>query len=364
MNLDDLKNAWKCQDESSYSDICPDDLLKRLRTTQKDESFVTVFADLIVAAILLSCTAYFIFSNSDMEIVWPLYTGSALILGAAAFSPWRNRLRRKREKRYGDSLRDELQKRSEQLDDKIRFSRWSAMWSYYLPIITGLSLLYWQFHLNGRISLDQFHRAVVLKIVLLGLLGYFAGGLGLAAARKEKEEVDAKLAALDFAVTNESIPVANRMARMLLVASITTLCGYLLYAILNPAPRTGSPVEPAAAGRSARFAKVAPFTGVRWEVGHEQPLVQIRGQWFRLTTIDGIPVEQLMQTARENFGDKAHKRFAEDLPELLAAAGHQPGWKVTLMLDRGDGNGPVPFTEEMTEAKRQEARDTSSESPK
>ncbi len=361
MNFDELKSAWKCQNESSYSNLSPDELLKRLRTTQKGESQASLFADLLVAAILIFCTASFLHSRSDLEIVWPLYAGSALILGAAAFSPWRNRLRRKRERRYGDSLRDELQKRSEQLDYKIRFSRWSALWSYYLPIIAGLCLLYWQMHLNGRMSLDQFHKTMLFHIVLLGLLGYFAGALGLAAARKEKAEVDAELVALDFPVTNEGIPAAHRMARMLLVAGITALCGYLLYAILNPAPRTGSPVEPAAAGREARFAKVAPFTGVRWESDQEQPLVQVRGEWLRLTAIDGIPVEKLMQTARDAFGDKARKRFAEDLPELLAAAGHHPGWTVTLMLDRGDGNGPVPFEEEMTEEKRDEVRDTAAE---
>jgi hypothetical protein len=154
------------------------------------------------------------------------------------------------------------------------------------------------------------------------------------------------------------------MARMLLVAGIASLCGYLLYAILNPAPRTGAPVEPATADREARFSKVAPFTGVRWESGQEQPLVQVRGEWLRLTTIDGIPVEELMQKARDAFGEKARKRFAEDLPELLHAAGHQPGWTVTLMLDRGDGNGPVPFEEEMTEAKRQKVKNTSAESSK
>ena len=362
MNLDELKSAWKCQDNSSYSNLSPDELLKRLQTTQKHHRRIWLVADLFVAAVLISCTAFFLFSNSGLEVVWPLYSGSALILGAAAFHPWRNHLRRKRERRFEDSLRDQLRKRSEQLDYQIRFSRWSSIWGYYLPIIAGLCLLYWQFHLNGRMSLGQLHKTVCFHVVLLGLLGYFAGGLGLAVARKEKAEVDGELAALEFPVTNEGIPGAHRIARIILVASAAALCGYLLFSIFNPPPRTGSPVEPAAAGRQARFAKVAPFTGVRWDSNQDRPLVQVRGQWLRLTAIDGIPVEKLMQSAREAFGDKARKRFAEDLPELLAAAGHRPGWTVTLMLDRGDGNGPVPFEEEMTEAKRDEARDTAAES--
>jgi len=63
-----------------------------------------------------------------------------------------------------------------------------------------------------------------------------------------------------------------------------------------------------------------------------------------------------MQVARREFGDIARKRFTEDLPELLHAAGHNPGWTVTLMADRGDGSGPAAFEVEMTEKKRRKAR--------
>ena len=57
------------------------------------------------------------------------------------------------------------------------------------------------------------------------------------------------------------------------------------------------------------------------------------------------------------YGSLAEVRRLFAVPELLAAAGHNPGWTVTLILDRGDGNGPVAFEEEMTEAKRDEVRE-------
>ena len=109
------------------------------------------------------------------------------------------------------------------------------------------------------------------------------------------------------------------------------------------------------------FAKVAPFTGVRWGGDDEarpdfdQPTVRVRGEWFRLTAVDGIPIEELMKTARRHFGDKARKRFTEDLVELLAAADHDLEWTVTLMLDANDGKGSQPFEEKMTYAKRNAA---------
>ena len=101
--------------------------------------------------------------------------------------------------------------------------------------------------------------------------------------------------------------------------------------------------------------KLAPFTAVRWEAG-DKPTVRIRGEWLHLTAIDDIPIDRLLQTARKEFGPLARKRFTEDLVELLHLAGHKPGSSVTLMLDRGDGKGPVFFKEEMTEDKRWKAK--------
>lgn len=83
------------------------------------------------------------------------------------------------------------------------------------------------------------------------------------------------------------------------------------------------------------FAKVAPFTGVHWE--NDRPIVRVEGRWTPLVSIDGIPIERIMDFAREEFGDRARKRFAEDLVELLSKMSHEPGWEVTLGLQAEDG---------------------------
>ena len=83
------------------------------------------------------------------------------------------------------------------------------------------------------------------------------------------------------------------------------------------------------------YAKVAPYTGVRWE--NDRPVVRVRGQWSRLVSIDGLPVEGIMEFAQKEFGDKARKRFAEDLVELLSKMGHDPQWEVALGLEKKDG---------------------------
>lgn len=94
------------------------------------------------------------------------------------------------------------------------------------------------------------------------------------------------------------------------------------------------------------YAKVAPYSGVRWK--QDRPTVLVQGRWARLISIDDIPIERIMQFANEEFDSKAHKRFAEDLVELLAKMGHEPDWEVTLGLANQDGQTEslrVPMTE-------------------
>jgi CubicO group peptidase (beta-lactamase class C family) len=83
------------------------------------------------------------------------------------------------------------------------------------------------------------------------------------------------------------------------------------------------------------YARVAPYTSVRWE--KNLPIVRVRDRWFQLVSIDGIPIDQIMEFAQREFGAKAHMRFAEDLVEVLSKMGHDPEWTVTLGLKRKDG---------------------------
>ena len=83
------------------------------------------------------------------------------------------------------------------------------------------------------------------------------------------------------------------------------------------------------------YAKVAPYTGVRWE--NDRPIVRVQDRWSPLVSIDGIPIDRIMEFAQKEFGILAHKRFAEDLVELLSTMGHDPEWEVTLGLQAEDG---------------------------
>ncbi len=83
------------------------------------------------------------------------------------------------------------------------------------------------------------------------------------------------------------------------------------------------------------YAKVAPYRGVRWE--NDRPIVLVNENWSPLVSIDGIPIDRIMEFANEEFGDRARKRLGEDLVDLLSKMGHNPDWEVTLGLEKEDG---------------------------
>lgn len=83
------------------------------------------------------------------------------------------------------------------------------------------------------------------------------------------------------------------------------------------------------------YAKVAPYSGVRWE--NDRPIVRVRDKWSPLVSIDGLPIDRIIDFAQKEFGNKARKRFGEDLVELLSKMGHEPKWEVTLGLETKDG---------------------------
>lgn len=86
----------------------------------------------------------------------------------------------------------------------------------------------------------------------------------------------------------------------------------------------------------SRWARLAPFTGVRWV--EQQPEIEHDGRWYRLLSIDGLTTPEILAHCTQAFPGKERKRFSEDLVEVLAGMGHQPGEAVDLVVrDAADG---------------------------
>lgn len=86
------------------------------------------------------------------------------------------------------------------------------------------------------------------------------------------------------------------------------------------------------------FPKRAPFTAVRWRGA--VPEVEVAGRFRELVAIDGVGATEIVRFCEATYGDRARKRFSEDLFEVMTRLGRPPGDSVELTLARPDGTGP------------------------
>ncbi len=126
----------------------------------------------------------------------------------------------------------------------------------------------------------------------------------------------------------------------------------IVQAIANP---TGAAPNEAA----AEYAKQSPFAAVRWQ--ESQPEVQLGDDWFKLESINDIPVTEIVAFSWRTYENKWRKRFEEDLVELLSRMGHPPQDTVTLglqslMSSETEVRKGVPMTEENRQAIREAAQ--------
>lgn len=87
-----------------------------------------------------------------------------------------------------------------------------------------------------------------------------------------------------------------------------------------------------------RDAKISPFEAVRW--GERLPEVQHGGAWYLLISVAGANAEDIVAHCEASYGNRARKRFEEDLPRVLDDMGVEFTRRVDLRL-RSLANGQV-----------------------
>ncbi|TWU30239.1 serine hydrolase domain-containing protein [Bythopirellula polymerisocia] len=78
------------------------------------------------------------------------------------------------------------------------------------------------------------------------------------------------------------------------------------------------------------FSKKSPFAAVRWQ--DSGPEVKVGDEWFKLVTLNELPVSDILAFSRETYAIKWQMRFEEDLVELLSRMGHPPQDSVKLVV--------------------------------
>jgi hypothetical protein len=83
-------------------------------------------------------------------------------------------------------------------------------------------------------------------------------------------------------------------------------------------------------GDAKRYPKLAPFSAVCWK--EATPEVKVKDVWYELLAIDDTAAKDIVSFCKDKEGKLWQKRFEEDLVEMMARMGHEPGAKVTLKV--------------------------------
>lgn len=104
-----------------------------------------------------------------------------------------------------------------------------------------------------------------------------------------------------------------------------TMTILLAVALLLDASQRGAAQE-----KAKRYPKLSPFSAVRWK--ESTPEVKVKEVWYELLAIDGTEAKDLVKFCKDKDEKSWQKRFEEDLVEMMARMGHEPGEKVSLKV--------------------------------
>jgi hypothetical protein len=97
----------------------------------------------------------------------------------------------------------------------------------------------------------------------------------------------------------------------------------LVVTLLIAAQQTGAAQE-----KDKRYPKLAPYSAIRWK--DSTPEVEINDAWYELLALNDVEAKDIVKFCKEKEERLWQKRFEEDLVEMMARMGQEPGDKVTL----------------------------------
>ena len=90
------------------------------------------------------------------------------------------------------------------------------------------------------------------------------------------------------------------------------------------------PADTDAASHVGDIEKLAPYAAIRWV--EERPQIRIGWVWYALSSVDEVPVDDILAECRRRYGERSRKRFEEDLVQVLSEMGHPPGRRTDLTV--------------------------------
>jgi hypothetical protein len=181
MNLDDLMEVWRSQDASPLHGV--NETLVRL-SLQQDEAKLQRsrrwwrwFTYVLTAWVVVGMTrrlAVMINRDDDLLSGWDY---AIPVVGIAASLLWvrltdvRGRAQAAREQRFGDSLRDQINRQLAQLDCAASMSRLASLLGFLiLPIVSAFTIILASWRINGRSFSDPWLSVPVVFMICWGIL--------------------------------------------------------------------------------------------------------------------------------------------------------------------------------------------------
>jgi peptidoglycan/LPS O-acetylase OafA/YrhL len=160
MNLDDLMAVWRSQDAAPLHSVdktllhlaLRQDEAKLQNERRRDRWIVYVFSAGLVAAMAVFLGMMILTRDRKVMTGWDFAIGiggaaAALLAGAAMYVGHRAQVRR--EQRFGESLRDQLNRRIAQLDDRATIAR-ATLVSVLLGGVGGIAILLLGYRVNEK----------------------------------------------------------------------------------------------------------------------------------------------------------------------------------------------------------------------
>jgi hypothetical protein len=195
MNLDDLMAVWQSQDAAPLHGVDKTLLHLALRQEQaklQKERRIERWTTYGASAALVAVMALFLgmmIDARDRKVMtgWDLAIGigsaaAALIAGGAMYVGHRAQARR--EQRFGESLRDQLNRRLAQLDDRATIARGTLV-MVLLGGICPMAIVFFGYRINQKSFSDDGYMAVSTTVMTL----VFLVATGIWAIRRQAREV-------------------------------------------------------------------------------------------------------------------------------------------------------------------------------
>ena len=351
MTPDEFQTAWKSHLSQTRVTVDADLLRNEVQVEQQNFRAMIFGRDSTEVGLALVMIPCWIVMGVMGSLPWTWYLSIPALIWMAGFMLVYRKRHQQPPSQPDDSLAVCVQHSLTEQEDQIWLLR-NVFWWYLLPpgiaVLAFFAQVSWQSRSAGTLEALIFFAGLSTFEIVLTVFIYY---LNQYAVRTQLEPKRDALLALLNSLTDELVngedpetvsvsvaslaetkpvpPVSYPKTRMAIgLIGFLTIMGVVIAGIpylsgLDSAFTFGGSDTPTNALRS-------PFEAVRWQ--DSLPEVRLGDEWFKLVSLNDIPVEDIVSFSRRTYGDVYRKRFEEDLVEILKGMKNPPGDTVTLEL--------------------------------